>query len=505
MSSATRTDWADIRPETHTAPELGKPQQPWLATEALRTFDHLSEGCFNGTQRALKDYLKSKGVPAQSYTAELIMFMERSFKGKYLKNERSHHQRIMRGRGRWREGDTLSEKLTRCTDKETFKARFDRIGTTAILSRGHFEEYEVANLDFKGRLYLRLIDTNRKNLSIFYRNDGVVEEFFRTVHVFCDNQLQAAADVRWRTGKKAEVVDEAKAEVSIPTKPAVLHLENPKPLLTRDLIKEEAEARRGHLTLIYSSSGEKKKEKRVEMGPRPIRKARTNDRSSSCSGLGAGSLGAAPATNTPGLEVFQLWRAAVMSHDPSVCITKSHTSAQLRSAALLKQKFDEFLPGQPLPEFFQYLTSNWPQAKKSLECMGVWKALGDYPELPLLVEESDKVLTLYKREFQRAAKLNTKRAVIAPPAQKQSQVPPPIQPPYIGCERATAAGRTFRGVESESLEYQIVAHSRSKFGAELANIAEELLEQFSIDLPASRARIQELCKLPEHEFEKYCC
>lgn len=211
---------------------------------AINNFPHVSDGNFTYTQQAIEAYLLSLGIPRHSYTAELIMFMERSFKGKYLVGERSHYQRIMASAS-WKKADSLSEKLTRCKDKETFKNRFDRIGTTAILRREHFIRYEIRHLDFKERMYLRLVDTKHNNLSSFYRNDGVVDAFIAAAICFYREKQKTRKT-------KTEITLKGKPELVVPGKPDVAYLENPKPLLNTGLTERITKKNKGNsLTLVY--------------------------------------------------------------------------------------------------------------------------------------------------------------------------------------------------------------------------------------------------------------
>jgi len=217
-------------------------------------FSHVSNGNYEDTQKAIEAYLITLGILRHSHTAELIMLMEKSFKGKYMKRERSHYQRIMPS-ANWREGDTLSEKLTRCTDKETFKRRFGRIGTSAILKREHFHDFEIRNLDFKGKIYLRLTDTTKNNLSHFYRNDALVDEFIASAIAFYREEIK-------RGKHKTRTAIAGKPEVVGDGKPEVIYLENPKPLLNTEVESKSLSVKHKgtSLTLVHSCpTGKNKK------------------------------------------------------------------------------------------------------------------------------------------------------------------------------------------------------------------------------------------------------
>lgn len=81
---------------------------------AKSNFLHVSNGNYEDTRKAIEAYFKSRGVPPHTHTAELIMVMERSFKGKYMKGERSHYQQIMPSAS-WRKNDIFGKK--RATSK----------------------------------------------------------------------------------------------------------------------------------------------------------------------------------------------------------------------------------------------------------------------------------------------------------------------------------------------------------------------------------------------------
>lgn len=475
----------------------------------INNLPHVSDGNFIYTQRAIEAYLVSQGIYRHSYTAELIMFMERSFKGKYLRGERSHYQRIMPSAS-WNKGDSLSEKLTRCKDKETFKNRFDRIGTTAILRREHFIRYEISNLDFKGRMYLRLVDTKRNNLSTFYRNDGVVDAFISAAISFLQDEQ--------RTGKtKAEIATEGKPELVWPGKPDVAYLKNPKPLLNTELTERITKKNKGNsLTLVYpsyvgkilyppqerikeaaSSAPEISNIQALELcGLLPIDKINQNN---------SKRRKATVADHYSGVEVFTLWRKAIVANNPELCIATRPTAAQNKQVINLHQLFAEYFPEDEISDFFVTMTRSWPAVCKELKVMGVWQNLGPYPEIAILLKNSDKILTWYKakRDKSHEQKGLTRVANLNQHAPVKKTVP---LVPYRGCNQSTAKGRTFNNKLPESLEYQI-AYSRRfpESKMEFDSFRLVFLQNRTIDAEASEARIVELCNMSADEFDAYCC
>lgn len=374
-------------------------------------FGHVSHGNFKGTQKAIESFLVSKDVPRHSFTAELIMFLERSFAGKYMKGERSHYQRIMAS-DKWREDDTLSEKLTRCKDKETFKKRFDRIGTTAILRRSNFQDnkIKVSDSDFKERMYLRLIDTEQNNISCFYRNDVVVDAFIKSAIAFYREETKARKyKTRSALKRKPEVVGVGK--------PEVVYLENPKPLLyTKDLQERGSGKNKGNLLrLVHSSTTEKNQH---------IPRKGIEDKESSGFGFDDQSIaeecGLGPASNVvkadtevaqhitsaklySGIEVFNLWRNSVLAEHPEECISATPTGVLRGQAANFNKSFNEFFTTDSIADFFYHLTKHWNSAIKEFKCRKLF-GYGEYPEIPWLLKNSNHALTWYKKEIADLAK-----------------------------------------------------------------------------------------------------
>lgn len=474
-------------------------------------FKHLSRGNYSETEIAIKFFLSAKkGIRPQSHVAELIMFMERSFKGKYMNGERSHYQRVMPTKS-WRKGDTLSEKLTRCKDKETFKSRFDRIGTTAILSCEHFNNFQIENLDFKGGLYLRLIDTRRGSISRFFRNDLVVEAF-----------IEAALDF-WKTHQKIKRREKTggffigNPDMANPTNPEVTYLENPKPLLYSEVESSKSSRRnnRTSLTLVHSSDTQEKNQDtfrgREEVDvPCDIEDAEEVN-IPELVGLAASNAPngrrAHPEANKQphgGAAVFKLWRTSVLGRHPKKIITEKPPAKLLGQAAAFYKRFCEFLPASSLAHFFDYLLENWTSAAKRLKEAGVWQTSGDYPELPFLLEISDKALTWYKLEIELNKRLEKESIRSRCPPSTGAQKT--ANPARIPARKTTAPGRTFKGQCEESLEHQIAYLSRSNnnWDADLLNAYRMELQKLSIDQTASEFRITELLALSEEELKKCC-
>lgn len=474
-------------------------------------FKHLSRGNYSETKIAIEFFLSAKnGIRPQSHVAELIMFMEHSFKGKYMNGERSHYQRVMPTKS-WRKGDTLSEKLTRCKDKETFKSRFDRIGTTAVLRCEHLNNYQIESLDFKGGLYLRLIDTRRGNISRFHRNDLVVEAF-----------IESALDF-WKTHQKIKrreksgVFSIGKPDMANPTNPEVTYLENPKPLLYSEVESSNSSKRnnRTSLTLVHSADTQEKNQNpfrgREEMDvPCDIEDAEEAN-IPELIGLTASNASNGrrthPETNIQshsGAAVFKLWRTSVLGRHPEKIITAKPSAKLLGQSAAFYKRFCEFFPASSLSHFFDYLSENWISAAKELKAAGVWKISGDYPELPFLLEISDKALSLYKLEIELNKRRDKEgaRTRCSPSAGVQKTV----TSARISARNTTAPGRTFNGQCEESVEYQIAAFSKSndEWSAGMVKSNRVVLQRLSIDLIASEARITELLALPDEELEKCC-
>jgi hypothetical protein len=466
-------------------------------------FSHVSNGNYEDTRKALEAYLKSLGVPPHTHTAELIMVMERSFKGKYMKGERSHYQQIMPSAS-WCKDDTLSEKLTRCKDKETFKRRFDSIGTTAILRREHFTNHEIINLDFKENLYLRLIDTNHKNLLRFYRNDAVVDEFIASAIDFYREEMKKGK-------RKTRTAIAGKPEVLGAGKPEVTYLENPKPLLIKRIKKEAKKNKGTSLTLVPTSPTGKNK----KPTPEGIEERKTSEfgiddyRIAEECGLLAPNIAQASSraqhrtstNNASGVEIHRLWRNSVLARNPDIFITASPSKPLIVQAQDFCKKFVEFFEAAELSEFFDNVSANWRDACNYLKEEGVWQKLGNYPEIPALLPHSDKILSWYK--LNKASRTRQNKPVPQPIAKIENVTCPSA--PYRGCKRITALGRTFNGKDEESLEYHIAYSLLSKWSVKLIDFYRTQLKKYSIDLTASETRINVLCELLEEEFDEYCC
>lgn len=441
---------------------------------------HVSNGRYDHTEAAIESYLRSIKSPSPKYIAELVMFMERSFKGKYLKGERSHYQRIMPS-SKWRPGDTLADKLTRCKDKETFKKRFDRIGSTEILRKEHFANGQISekNLNFNGKLYLRLMDTERNNLSIFFRNDKAVDVFISTALMHRESQQRArkqltgsgsAKKPAWVQGEKAEVVA----------------LENPNPLqYTKEESGKNKEKHTGNsLALVH---------------PFPFGKNQKQTPDGNYSFPQKAKL--ASSTSTIGSNTFQLWRNAIVETHPDECISSNATKAQIDKAAELAHRFSEFFPVSQLAEFLREVSTSWISLSKHLKEDGVWHNLGRYPELPSLVTHSDHIFTWYRKKLPKPVKPPQAAAATQEPSTKAHR--PAI--PLIGCDRTNGPGRTFRANAPESLEYMVATAPICNFPKHFVLTLMEQLKILSVDFSASEKRIAELEKMAEEEREQYCC
>ncbi len=484
-------------------------------------FKHITD-TFAYTKLAIEAYLVSQGVQKHSHVAELIMFMERSFAGTSLKGERSHYQHIMPCKG-WRKGDTLSEKLTRCKDKETFKGRFDRIGTTAILTGEHFEDRKITNLDFKERMYLRLIDTNHNNLSRFYRNDAAVEAFIEQALSFYSAQLKAK-----RRARKPVVLGTGKAEEVNPGKPAMVYLENPKPLLIKGIHKEETKKTQNSLKLVHSSpTGEKPIPIPIPI-PTPvgIKNIKTSDygfgpepktsqsgfsyQSKSKMPKAGGAMHDTSVKGTSGLDVYKVWRTSVLASHSEIFITENPSKKLVGQANFFYQKFSEFSQDIPLVDFFDHLIKKWDAAAEYLKESGVWQKPGDYPEISFLVTHSDKTLSWYKSEIkyhlmyiESMKKQPTKDEVCT--SSKTASM--------SDSNSVAVLGRTFQGGSPETLEYQIARclkdssclKDSNSWAANRAVSCRINLKKLSVDLTASKDRIEELCKLTLEELEMINC
>lgn len=476
-------------------------------------FGHVSHGNFKGTQKAIESFLVSKEEHRQGHVAELIMFMERSFAGKYMKGERFHYQRIMAS-DKWRKGDTLSEKLTRCKDKETFKKRFDRIGTTAILRRSNFHDNEIkiSESDFKERMYLRLIDTEQNNISMFYRNDAVVDAFIKSAIAYYREKTKAEKyKTRSALARKPAVVGGGK--------PEVVYLENPKPLLyTKDLQERGSGKNKGNLLrLVHSSTTEKNQhlprngledkeasgfgfdDKQAAIAVGLIPDTKEND----------GALQhTSSAKSLSGFEVFKLWRKSVLAKHPDEFISEEPTGKLIGQAAIFFKRFNEFYPVDSIADFFDHLAENWVTACKDYKDRGIWQKLGKYPEISNLLEHSNHILTSYMQQKQECSN----KAIPVPEIEHFIPNPPR---PYKGCDLVLSNGCTPSQYEM-SLEYLIATHilirirlNRGKNyvsdGENYENKFRGEVKESTIDILASEARILELTLMPESEFIKYCC
>lgn len=481
-------------------------------------FGHVSEGNWTDTLKAIEAFLVSKGERRQGYGADLIMFMERSFSGKYRNGERSHYQRIMPG-GKWRKGDTLSEKLKRCKDKETFKGRFDRIGTTAILKREHFDNREITNLDFKGRMYLRLIDTNDNNRSLFFRNDALVDAFIKSAIVFNKDEVRARKyKTRRASMGKPEVVGVGKSEV--------VYRENPNPLLYTEVDSRRPSGKNkgNSLTLVYSFPNGKNKNQ-----PQPW-KGVIDKETSDCgfadkqaqieAGLLPDTEGNAgvirhtsPAKSFSGSDVFKLWHRAVSVKHPDECISANPTAKQIGQAATFYQRFNEFFPGDSIAGFFDSLTRNWIGACKDFNDGGVWQKFGPYPEIPSLLNHTNRVFTWYKAELRSTAKDEECNREGQERSAKQAQALPDRPGNYSarsvlqsGADGTQVSGRTHRYSRKKTIEHEIASEIRRK-GSKYSDpgmeaFLREKLQKLSTDLAASEARIAELVAMTEDEFDE---
>ena len=472
-------------------------------------FNHLSRGNFADTQKALEAFLSSQGVPRQSYVAELILFMERSFAGKYRNGERFHYQRIMPSKS-WREGDSLAEKLTRCKDKETFKKRFDRIGNTGILKRGHFNKFEISNLDFAGKMYLRLIDTNRGNVSLFFRNDQLADAFVKSAIAFYREELK---NEKYKIRGSLTGI----AERGGGGNPEVVYLENPNPLLnTRFESENLSRKNKGTtLTLVHTSPNGTnnqnppgKDRKGVEDSDAdhdhqliPEEYGLLSENKEIEPNFGGHKV-ITSEKSLSGLQIFKLWRSSVLAKHPELCISDIPTNKLLKIAMDFNKRFREFFPDEPITNLFDRLTEHWITVSKCLKENGVWQILGKYPELPNLLKQSNHVLSWYKSQI--SGPKEKKASGIAP-----SKMQPTHPVPFIGCINETAPGRTFVKGISESLEYLIARLENDEEFGELGQITiatnYEKLEKLSMDMAASIARIEALKALPRDEVDQYCC
>lgn len=486
-------------------------------------FSHVSKGNWTVTLEAIEAYLVSKGERRQAYGADLIMFMERSFSGKYRNREgqRYHYQRIMPD-GKWPEEDTLSKKLKRCKDKGTFQRRFNRIGTTAILKREHFDNREISHLDFKGRMYLRLIDTTNNNLSYFFRNDAVVDAFIKSALAFHRQQLKAKWD-------KTLSVSAGKPAVVGAGKPAVVYLENPQPLLYSEVDSRSLSGKNksNSLKLVHPSSTGKNK----KPTPEGIDDKKTSDfgiddyRIAVECGLipatdeSAGAVQRKPSVKSAsGFDVFEMWRNSVLVNFSGIYIHEKPTGKETSLAANFYGRFAEFFPTDSIANFFNHLAKNWTSASKDFAKSKLF-GHGEYPEIwwLLLDRNCDHVLMWYREKLKLiAAEAEWKRESHERRAsQSQQQIVEsnrshkPLAP-YRDCDPITSVGRTFHGGDTESLEYKL-ASSRgingpaAKYIESMNLMCRGLLNKFSVDTAASEARIEELQKLSDDEFEKYCC
>lgn len=149
-------------------------------------FPHLKKSTVGLYKSKIDKYLISEGfqgekAPRASKVSEIVMFMEIAFQGKYKEKLLTHYQYItLPKNGAIPKGDSLSEKIKGCESKNAFNNYFSLIGTTFRLDK----EILHTTLDFKGKLYLRVIDTQDNNKSYFFRNDLATSEFIKAVENF---------------------------------------------------------------------------------------------------------------------------------------------------------------------------------------------------------------------------------------------------------------------------------------------------------------------------------
>ncbi len=454
-------------------------------------FKHVTDGNFADTQRAIEAYLVSQGVQKNSYVAELIMFMERSFAGKNLKGQRSHYQHIMPCKN-WMKGDTLSEKLIRCKDKETFKSRFDRIGTTAKLTRDNFEHREIVNLDFKGHLYLRLIDTNRNNLSRFYRNDSAAEAFIEQALSFYRAQLKAE-----RRARKPEVLGTGKAEAVNPSKPAMAYLQNPKPLLTEAVNKHSTKTAENSLKLVHSFSTGEQPIPKPKPIPEGIKDIKTSDFGFDAEVM---PLPLVSSTELTGVDVYLTWRKSVLAIHPEEHITQHPTKALIGQFANFHELLTEAIPGASTANFFDHLTKEWFRASHYLKNAGGY-GFGYYPEMPALLRHSNHVLTWYERE--KRSRTESKISPLLTTLPKPETTLQIETVPMSASASVVVPGRTFTPGRPQTLEYWIAYFLKNPgpWSADSVVAYRIALKKFSADLTASEDRIEELCRMTPEELE----
>lgn len=124
---------------------------------------------------------QGKKAPRASKLSEIVMFMEIAFQSKYKECKNTHFQYVTPPKNRAiPKNDAISEKVKGCESRNAFNNNFKLIGTTFRVDKNLLH----TNLDFKGKLYLRLIDTQDNNKSYFFRNDSAVSEFFKNVSEF---------------------------------------------------------------------------------------------------------------------------------------------------------------------------------------------------------------------------------------------------------------------------------------------------------------------------------
>lgn len=444
------------------------------------TFQHISNGRSTDTQLAIELYLRSLKLPRPKYTAELIVFMEVSFKGKYKEGDPSHYQRIMPSEN-WRSGDTLSEKLTRCKDKETFKKRFDLIGSTETMRAEHFEKWQIndENLNFKGKLYLRLMDTVRGNLSHFFRDDLAVDTFIKAALQHHEEQRTAR---RKKTGGvsaiKAEVVHLKKTEVVTPEKPKSLQY-------TKIDTEKNTEKTGNSLALVHPFPYGKNQQQTPEGKYEQVQK-----------------LTSTSPKQAAGSNSFLLWRKAVLEKHPDKCISSIATKAQIGIASELSQRFSEFFPANQMSDFLREVSQSWISLSKRLKEDGVWQNLGSYPDFSSLLKHSNHIFTWYRKRLSKPTEELQKATQAQEPSKKLPDHPPV---PFIGCNTSSAPGRTFRVNDSESLEYIVAMAPTCNFPKHAVLSLMEQIKTLSVDFAASEKRIAELETMSDEEREQYCC
>ena len=493
-------------------------------------FNHVSN--WEYSRIAIDDYLASKGFPKQLHVAEVILFMERSFKGKYLQKERSHFQFVTPPKQftpSRRKGDSLSEKIPFCKHKDSFNKKFSIVGHTEVIRQNHFNERD---LNFEGKMYLRMIDTNDGNVSWFYRNDEIAHKFIQDALRFKADYMERSGKTIWSGGSELYGV------VGVDYMESLLDTNTLQEYPKKTLIAKPKKERKtfyfsvektdvidttnfeGNCKIMNQTTPTKKLPKSAGKGKTPFTsvdamKFATTEMKAFSDYFVKAKAYSDPVINGTGL--YKIWKDAVASNDLGSLFEKdiSKTSKDYISIEKAFETFTQGYPAEEFPIFMDTIMREWSSVKKYLVSVG-WdeKKLGPFPDIGFLRYNLPK-LDIWYKEYKKDQQLrddiaNQKAALKAQELQKATTIPPnsslqngePIvqYAKVVNKFEKSSVGYTYishghrynpNGTENRTYEQDYV-DARQEGDLYKANMIMEVLDKKSLNIDESKKRIASL-------------